>query len=86
MGTGMSGRADQSPTGGIKAAASPLDRTKARLKAEFPGWSIIHSDRGRWWAMRGPLDREDLSREASVDADTAEELAERIRAVSRGAL
>ncbi|RKS76499.1 hypothetical protein BZB76_1855 [Actinomadura pelletieri DSM 43383] len=56
---------------------------QARLKAEFPGWSIIHSDRGRWWATRGPLLREDLNREASVDADTPEQLAEQIRAVTR---
>ncbi|RKS79268.1 hypothetical protein BZB76_0720 [Actinomadura pelletieri DSM 43383] len=56
---------------------------RARLKADFPGWSIIHSDRGRWWATRGPLADKDLNREASVDADTPEQLAEQIRAVTR---
>ncbi|WP_210748142.1 hypothetical protein [Actinomadura latina] len=60
-----------------------IERVKARFREEFPGWSIIRTDRGRWWATRGPLTREDLNREASADADTPEQLAERIRAVLR---
>ncbi|TDC00993.1 hypothetical protein [Actinomadura bangladeshensis] len=47
-----------------------IERVKARLREEFPGWSIIRTDRGRWWATRGPLTRENLNREASADADT----------------
>jgi hypothetical protein len=27
---------------------------KAALRKEFPGWSIILSDRDRWWATRNP--------------------------------
>lgn len=60
-----------------------IEQVKARLREEFPGWSIIRSDRGRWWATRGPLLRADLNREASADAGTPEQLAEQIRAVLR---
>lgn len=63
---------------------SAVEQAKARLRAEFPGWSIIRTDRGRWWATRGPLVREDLNQEASVEADTPEQLAAEIRAVCRG--
>lgn len=55
---------------------------KARLAAEHPDWNIICSDRGRWWANRGPLVAEKLSDRATVDADTPEDLAEKIRAMS----
>ena len=55
-----------------------------RLRAEFPGWSIIHtSDTGRWWATRGPLVRADPKAESCVDADTPDQLAEQLRAVGR---
>lgn len=55
-----------------------------RLRDEFSDWSIICTrDTGRWWATRGPLTREFLNRQADVDADTAEELAEKLRAVDR---
>ncbi|WP_141579642.1 hypothetical protein [Actinomadura sp. WMMA1423] len=57
---------------------------KARLKDEFPDWSIIHTDRGRWWATRGPLTRAILNRVADVSADTPEGLADRIREATRG--
>lgn len=56
---------------------------KARLRAEFPGWSIVHSSAGRWWAFR------DQGRSAAarrlvqhkvtdVDANTSEELHEKL--------
>lgn len=61
-----------------------VDETKARLKAEFPGWSIIRSNRGRWWATRGPLTREILNRPSDLDADTPEGLAAQLREVTRG--
>lgn len=60
------------------------DEEKAQLKAEFPRWTIIQTaDTGRWWGTRGPLTREDLSGVADVSADSAEELAEKIREVIR---
>lgn len=57
------------------------DEIKDALRAEFPDWSIIRSDRGRWWANRGPLVSETLSEQACVDADSPEELRDEIRAV-----
>lgn len=60
-----------------------VELAKARLKAEFPKWSIIRTDRGRWFGCRGPLLSEDLDRQASVEADTPEGLAEKMRAVCR---
>lgn len=70
----------------METVPNPADvaDAKARLKAEFPEWSIIVTDRGRWWGTRGPLVREDLNEQASADADTPEQLAEKIRAVTRG--
>ncbi|WP_433465809.1 hypothetical protein [Spirillospora sp. CA-128828] len=57
------------------------DEIKDALRDEFPAWSIIRSDRGRWWANRGPLVSETLSEQACVDADSAEELRDKIREV-----
>ncbi|QXJ26855.1 hypothetical protein AGRA3207_006092 [Actinomadura graeca] len=58
------------------------DAQKAALREEFPGWSIIHTtDTGRWWAMRGPLRREDMDKTATVDADTPDGLRSGIRAL-----
>ncbi|WP_433464353.1 hypothetical protein [Spirillospora sp. CA-128828] len=68
----------------MNATSQDTEQVKEQLRAEFPGWSIIRTDRGRWWATRGPLVREELNEEASADADTPEELAEAIRAVSGG--
>ncbi|MFC4052112.1 hypothetical protein ACFOY4_20710 [Actinomadura syzygii] len=59
------------------------ETAKAQLKAEFPAWSIIWTDTGKWWATRGPLTREELSGVADVSADTPEGLAEKIREVIR---
>ncbi|GAA4232539.1 hypothetical protein GCM10022254_32690 [Actinomadura meridiana] len=78
------------PTPRSEPAANELDLTgdvdtvKARLREAFPRWSIIQSDQGRWWATRGPLTREDINRQASVDAASPQDLAEEIRKVSRG--
>lgn len=58
---------------------------KAKLKAEFPDWSIIQTtDTGRWWATRGPMVSESMNRPADVSADTPEGLRERIREATRG--
>ncbi|MQY03586.1 hypothetical protein [Actinomadura macrotermitis] len=47
---------------------------KAALSDRFPNWSIIQSDRGRWWATRGPLSRDRAHLRADADADTPAEL------------
>ena len=60
-----------------------VEQAKAQLKEEFPGWNIIHSNRGRWWATRGPMTRDILNRTSDLDADTAEGLADKIRAATR---
>jgi hypothetical protein len=65
----------------VHAPDAAAEEAKARLREEFPGWSIIRTDRGRWWGTRGPLVREDLNQQASAEADTPEALAEAIRAV-----
>lgn len=48
------------------------------IKRAYPGWRVFVSDRGRWWAMRGPLDKEQLRAgcQASLDADTPARLCE----------
>lgn len=61
-----------------------VEQEKAALREEFGplGWSIVHTtDTRRWWGCRGPLTREELNEQASVDADSATALAAKIRAV-----
>ncbi|MEV0660311.1 hypothetical protein ACIBI3_01430 [Actinomadura luteofluorescens] len=61
-----------------------FEQAKARLRDEFPGWSIILTrDTGRWWATCGPLPRGDVTGVSDVDADTAGDLAVKLRAVPR---
>ncbi|TDD76164.1 hypothetical protein [Actinomadura rubrisoli] len=62
---------------------------KAQLRAEFPRWSIVHTtDTNRWWAIRTPgrarLDGRPLSSRVptELDADTADELRAKLRAVA----
>jgi hypothetical protein len=31
---------------------SGVDTAETALGAEFPGWHVWRSDRGRWWAVR----------------------------------
>ncbi|MWA02170.1 hypothetical protein F8568_017670 [Actinomadura sp. LD22] len=57
------------------------EEIKTRLRAEFPAWSIIRTDRGRWWANRGPLQGELLNERSSVDADTPGELRIELQAI-----
>jgi hypothetical protein len=51
------------------------------LREEFPRWSIVHSDAGRWWGFHPPAggnpDRIDL------DADTPDDLRTKILAKQR---
>ncbi|GAA2635438.1 hypothetical protein SMC26_08445 [Actinomadura fulvescens] len=63
-------------------------QTKAALRKEFPGWSIITTNRDRWWATRNP-ERDPKVRwlvdhsVTAVDADTAEELRAKLGEVNR---
>lgn len=57
----------------LEPPAGTPDQIKARLSAEFPRWSIIRTDRGRWWASRQPLVSEKLGADA-VDADDPDDL------------
>ena len=59
------------------------DTVLTRLRAEYPGWSIVRTDAGHWWATRGPLVREHLDADTAVDADTSEQLTEKLQAVNR---
>jgi hypothetical protein len=29
-----------------------IDEAKRGLKKDYPDWSIVHTDTGRWWAMQ----------------------------------
>ncbi|TDD62277.1 hypothetical protein [Actinomadura rubrisoli] len=73
----------------VNATTDEIEQTKAQLRAEFPHWSIIHTtDTGRWWAIRttghARLDGRPLSSlvQTELDADTADELRAKLRAVA----
>ncbi|TDD93363.1 hypothetical protein [Actinomadura rubrisoli] len=77
-------KAQQQPPG-----AAAAEKEKAALREAFPRWSIVHtSDTGRWWAVRtarrarldGPLLGTRVCTE--LDADTADELRAKLRAVA----
>ena len=56
---------------------------KAQLRAEFPGWNILYTDRRRWWATRGPKPGTQVNNgESCLEADTADELRELLRQVT----
>ncbi|MEU5881613.1 hypothetical protein [Spirillospora sp. NPDC047279] len=58
--------------------------TKAALRREFPGWSILTSDRGRWWATRGPEPGRFVREGASCfEADDAEGLRAKLMGADR---
>ncbi|WP_329518633.1 hypothetical protein [Spirillospora sp. NBC_01491] len=54
------------------------EEIKAQLRAEFPAWSIVVTDRSRWWAFRGPMTSETFSEASDFEADSAEELREKL--------
>ncbi|KAB2340645.1 hypothetical protein [Actinomadura rudentiformis] len=62
--------------------------TKNRLRLDFPGWSIITTNRGRWWATRNPV-RDPTTRRlvdhsvTALEADTAEELRDKLTEATR---
>ncbi len=45
-----------------------INAIKAQLKRRFPGWRFIETDRGNWWALRGPLPRGQMHLVDTVDA------------------
>lgn len=49
-------------------------QTLQQLRADFPRWRFLVSDRGRWWALRGPLPPDRLFERDVFEADTAEGL------------
>lgn len=58
-------------------------QTRRALRAEFPGWNILYTDRQRWWATRGPKPGTQVNNGASaLDADTPEQLRELLRQVT----
>jgi hypothetical protein len=67
--------------------ATDVDRAKAALREEFPAWSIIYTDRGRWWAIKRPVINPVTRRlvigrgRTEFEADTPELLRERLRGV-----
>ncbi|MFP3968712.1 hypothetical protein SMC26_40890 [Actinomadura fulvescens] len=66
----------------------PNQQTKAELRAEFPRWSIIITNRDRWWATRYPVEDPATRRlvdhsVTALDADTAEELRAMLGEVDR---
>lgn len=56
------------------------DTDVERLTAAFPGWCIARTEHG-WWATRGPLTSETLSR--VVAAPCAAELSAALEAATR---
>ncbi|KAB2348482.1 hypothetical protein [Actinomadura rudentiformis] len=55
----------------------------AQLRADFPGWRFLLSDRRRWWAMRGPLPPDRVSEVDALDADSPEKLRAELGKVGR---
>lgn len=60
------------------------DEAKAQLGRDFPGWSIIHTNKGNWLALRlpeiDPATRQPVQHPVSdVQAATSDELRNRLR-------
>ncbi|WP_346049873.1 hypothetical protein [Actinomadura chokoriensis] len=61
-----------------------IAQAKAPLERDFPGWNIVHSSAGRWWAFLDPnRRRKDMApiKDTALDADTSEGLYEKLAAV-----
>ncbi len=56
------------------STTAPTARAKAELKREFPGWNVVSSAQGRWWAQRFPVPRELFNEPNLVDADATQGL------------
>ncbi|WP_344903881.1 hypothetical protein [Actinomadura meridiana] len=86
--------ADACHSAGQQSAGRELERLsgsqeiKAALRDEFPGWSFIHTDKRRWWAMRD-VQRDDFGRRfkpvpSDFDADTPDQLRAALREAGEG--
>ncbi|MFC9976173.1 hypothetical protein ACFVH6_35295 [Spirillospora sp. NPDC127200] len=64
----------------MRTVTPPERAEQQKLRDEFPGWSIIITDRGRWWATCGPLPR-DQAGIADLEDDTADGLRAKLRAL-----
>lgn len=60
------------------STSQPVDAVKSELEKTFPPWRILVTDRRRWWALRGPLPPERINEVDTVDADTPEQLREKL--------
>ncbi|KAB2341874.1 hypothetical protein [Actinomadura rudentiformis] len=69
--------------------AAGTDEIKAALRRDFPGWSIITTNRDRWWATRNP-ERDPVTGRlvdhfvTAVEADTSDELHAKLAEVTDG--
>ncbi|MFP3962350.1 hypothetical protein SMC26_08475 [Actinomadura fulvescens] len=68
--------------------SATTDEIKRGLRGESPGWSIITTDRDRWWATRYPVHDPATRRlvehsVTAVDADTAEKLRAKLGEIER---
>ncbi|SNT14529.1 hypothetical protein SAMN05443665_101759 [Actinomadura meyerae] len=55
--------------------------TKDDLKERHPGWNIIHSAQGGWWAQQFPVSRELAGEHNMLNADSPEALDEKLTAL-----
>ena len=63
---------DSDPDNALHTPDAPSgadDDLKRMLRKRFPGWNIVRSDKGRWWAFRVPPP-DAMNRASDVDADT----------------
>ncbi|WP_067471574.1 hypothetical protein [Actinomadura hibisca] len=67
----------------MRTVSAPDRAEQQKLREEFPGWSIIITDRDRWWATRGPLPRDQAGEVADLEDDTADGLRAKLQAVTR---
>ncbi|MFG2245819.1 hypothetical protein [Spirillospora sp. NPDC048823] len=64
------------------AAIGSDERIKDRLKRDFPGWRFLKSDKGRWWAFRGPLPVDRMNEVDTVEANTPDGLHAQLKDVT----
>lgn len=60
------------------SSARRVDAFKSELEKAFPPWRIVVTDRCRWWALRGPMPPERINEVDTVEADTPEQLRDKL--------
>ena len=68
----------------VPALVPSPEAVKSSLESDYPGWRFLRSDRGRWWALRGPLPRDRINEVDTVEANTPEELRVQLANVTGG--